>query len=511
MDLLVEADNANPYVYQYHQVDIYNNSFINERVNIDVPQCYADPTADTDGDGIPNSKDLDSDGDGCSDAFEAGLTTSQTQNYKFTGTVGANGYMNFLETSLDNSLSVLTPTYTKAIDASVFSCVLPCNAGTVKPVINTPQKIICPATTLDLSTITASNMPATGNVQISWHTGPTATNANKLTPAQVAAAPAGVYYAAFYDIDNNCYSGVGWDGTAAVAITVLKCLAANDDTGITVKNSPVTINVFANDLNGTVAPTIATTTLPSIETQPLNGSVSVLPDGTITYTPNNGYVGTDLFTYKICDKVITTLCNDAVVNLTINQPVCSAGTTAPTLSASTATNICPVTTVDLNALHTGTVPANSTLIWSTDNNASDGLATTAMSPVSAAGTYYAYYYDAANTCYSPQSQGVVVLLQIVRPKWCQTTCPASTVNLNDEIDLTLLPPGLILTWHTGTPATDLNKITNATTVGAGSYYGAFYDPIAMCYGNTTPEVIVTITPCNKPSTRHQRRSGYATR
>ena len=38
---------------------------------------------DTDGDGIPNHLDLDSDNDGCSDALEANTTTNQTTNYQF--------------------------------------------------------------------------------------------------------------------------------------------------------------------------------------------------------------------------------------------------------------------------------------------------------------------------------------------------------------------------------------------------------------------------------------------
>ena len=69
------------------------NSVTNEVFGLSVLQVTSDlynPScvSDTDGDGIANEKDLDSDGDGCSDAFEAGETTSQTANYTFTGKVG---------------------------------------------------------------------------------------------------------------------------------------------------------------------------------------------------------------------------------------------------------------------------------------------------------------------------------------------------------------------------------------------------------------------------------------
>jgi len=59
-------------------------------------------------------------------------------------------------------------------------------------------------------------------------------------------------------------------------------------------------------------------------TDPANGTIVVNPDGTITYTPNPGFVGTDTFTYTICelDGVVggipaTGLCDTATVTVTI--------------------------------------------------------------------------------------------------------------------------------------------------------------------------------------------------
>ena len=43
---------------------------------------------DTDNDGTPNYLDLDSDNDGCSDAFEAGATTDESENYQFNDVAG---------------------------------------------------------------------------------------------------------------------------------------------------------------------------------------------------------------------------------------------------------------------------------------------------------------------------------------------------------------------------------------------------------------------------------------
>ncbi|MDQ8144402.1 hypothetical protein [Chryseobacterium sp. CFS15] len=78
--------------------------------------------SDTDGDGILNHLDLDSDGDGCSDAMEGGATSNLTANYKFTGPVGTNGLDNSLETA-DNGIVTYVSTYNMyAIKASIKAC-----------------------------------------------------------------------------------------------------------------------------------------------------------------------------------------------------------------------------------------------------------------------------------------------------------------------------------------------------------------------------------------------------
>jgi len=79
-------------------------------------------TADIDNDTKLNHLDLDSDGDGCSDAREAGTTTSNTTNFAFTGTMGTNGLDNSLETVADNGIYTGTYTYYFANNALVNAC-----------------------------------------------------------------------------------------------------------------------------------------------------------------------------------------------------------------------------------------------------------------------------------------------------------------------------------------------------------------------------------------------------
>ncbi len=96
-------------------------------------------------------------------------------------------------------------------------------------------------------------------------------------------------------------------------------------------------------------------------------------------------------------------------------------------------NICPSTTVDLDALQGGTPPSGTTLIWSTDNDGSDGLSSTETSPTSNSGTYYAYYYDATNTCYSPASNAVsVTVISCFDPCEHCSTASCTTASIDNQ-------------------------------------------------------------------------------
>ncbi|WP_170069472.1 Ig-like domain-containing protein [Spirosoma pollinicola] len=112
--------------------------------------------------------------------------------------------------------------YTPAsVAVSVTGVCITCTAGTTAPILSASTKAnTCPATTVDLSTLTASNTPA--NTALAWFTAPTATSANAVSnPASVAA---GTYYAAFYDSVSKCYSP-----TTAVTATLKNCLDSDND------------------------------------------------------------------------------------------------------------------------------------------------------------------------------------------------------------------------------------------------------------------------------------------
>ena len=91
---------------------------------------------------------------------------------------------------------------------------------------------------------------------------------------------------------------------------------ANDDTATTTTGTSVTVNVLGNDTDpddGLDVTSVAVTTPPT------QGTVTVNPDGTITYTPNAAACGTDTFQYRVCDNgnPPPVLCDQAWVTIFI--------------------------------------------------------------------------------------------------------------------------------------------------------------------------------------------------
>ena len=137
---------------------------------------------------------------------------------------------------------------------------------------------------------------------------------------------------------NPVQSTFSWTPTAAnVGTTVVNFLAQDNNgtqasTSVTiqvqqpVRVAPVTVadsystpagvtltgNVLTNDL-GTNPRAI-------LITRPTNGSLVLNPDGSFTYVPNAGFVGTDSFTYYACDPSLPLLCgNPATVSITVTR------------------------------------------------------------------------------------------------------------------------------------------------------------------------------------------------
>ncbi|QTN39610.1 tandem-95 repeat protein [Cryomorphaceae bacterium] len=156
--------------------------------------------------------------------------------------------------------------------------------------------------------------------------------------------------------------------TAWLAIGVIPTLippVAINDTVNTPVNTPVLIDVLVNDsdADGFLVPSTVT-----VSTPPANGSISIDPvTGAITYTPNAGFTGTDVFTYTVCDN--DGLCASAEVIVEIedtNEPPVAVNDTLTGLSGSGVTtdptandydldgNIDPTTVVIISGPQNGT-------------------------------------------------------------------------------------------------------------------------------------------------------------
>jgi outer membrane protein OmpA-like peptidoglycan-associated protein len=171
--------------------------------------------------------------------------------------------------------------------------------------------------------------------------------------------------AGFTGTDTFTYTitdGNGYEVTANVTVTVNAVNAAPtavDDAVITGKNSPVDIDVVANDTD----PDGDTLRVISFN-PPAHGSV--VDNGVLTYTPDTGYVGVDTFTYVITDGNGHE--DTATVTITINDP-----NAPPTPQDDSATTIDgqPVT---IAVLGNDTDPDGDTLTIESVSNPANGTA-----------------------------------------------------------------------------------------------------------------------------------------
>lgn len=91
-----------------------------------------------------------------------------------------------------------------------------------------------------------------------------------------------------------------------------------DDAGVTVTNTPVTVDILKNDND--VDGGLDLKSL-KITTPPAHGNIVINDDGTLTYTPNNDFTGTETVTYEICDNSVPPACVSATVTLTVSPPL----------------------------------------------------------------------------------------------------------------------------------------------------------------------------------------------
>ena len=112
---------------------------------------------------------------------------------------------------------------------------------------------------------------------------------------------------------------------------------AHVDTASVNPEQPVSIGVLANDLDSD-GDTLSVTNA----SDPAHGSVVVNPDGTITYTPDAGFTGTDTFTYRASDGNGGTVTATVTVNVGTPSGLTAQPAAAP-VSGTDGAEIAPFT------------------------------------------------------------------------------------------------------------------------------------------------------------------------
>ncbi|MDH3539411.1 MAG: Ig-like domain-containing protein, partial [Acidimicrobiia bacterium] len=129
-----------------------------------------------------------------------------------------------------------------------------------------------------------------------------------------------------YTVDD----GNGGSGTVVVTLNVAGVNdgpGINDDPVSTDEDLPLVVVVLANDTD----PEGDTLSI-DFFTQPPNGTVTDNGDGTLTYTPDDDFSGTDFFIYRACDDGTPSLCDQATVEVAVDPvndpPVAGADSVA---------------------------------------------------------------------------------------------------------------------------------------------------------------------------------------
>jgi hypothetical protein len=494
---------------------------------------------DADGDGIADATDLDDDNDGILDSAEC-LTSSSTLVNDYNQDFNAYGNEIYVGQAVTNGSN-----YYNSLNPPVGG-----RNGLTNGVWEIANTVIGPLATGKFLMFWTDNLgPAIPSTEKKFYgiNTPVMPNTTYTITYKVGALTASGFSQIYVNANTTQVEAQYSLTTAWVTHTITWNSGANTNLNLEFFNNNLAVN--GNDFAIDEIKVTHTVTACSTDTDG-DGIVNSLDldsdgdgcsdaiEGAGTFTPTNLVASTMLggnsgvgYTGTSATPVVSNLGN--TVNTTVGSPsygvptiattgqglgdsqngavslqcvTCTAGTTALTLSATTATNACPLINVDLGSYLASACPATADLEW---HNVSTGFSASNIvsTPVAIAGTYYPVCHDATNNCYNPAPvTGLTVTITTcatcnatVAPILSATTstniCPSTIAYLN-LITASNLPSGTTLTWHAGTPATAANQISPGVLGFAATYYAAFkgLNGASVCFGPTTP-VTVTETVC----------------
>ncbi|MDT0621043.1 gliding motility-associated C-terminal domain-containing protein [Croceitalea vernalis] len=197
----------------------------------------------------------------------------------------------------------------------------------------------------------------------------------------------------------------------SAALTIADVSGAENDGPITV--SVVLDNPVSNGFNVSVATaddsaTLADNDYTQITNQQLIFSgvanevetFTVSPTADVIIEPDENLV---IELLNLASTPFSIDISDTAEVLIINDDSCAAGTIAPVLNSGEPTTFCDDFNQDLDNYTLSTAPLDAVLKWSSSNTNLEDINTHLDNPVvSVPGTYYGFFFDAANNCVSPE-------------------------------------------------------------------------------------------------------------
>jgi len=158
---------------------------------------------------------------------------------------------------------------------------------------------------LDPASVTVTSGPTSGGTSVNTTTGEVTYTPN-----------AGFTGSDGFDYEVCDYGGQCDTATVSVTVNANSPPVARDDDVTAYENWSIIIDVLANDNDPDGSDDIDTGSVTVVQ-NPDDGSVSVGSSGTILYTPDLDFIGTDTFEYEVCDE--GGLCDTAEVTVTVED------------------------------------------------------------------------------------------------------------------------------------------------------------------------------------------------
>ena len=243
---------------------------------------------------------------------------------------------------------------------------------------------------------------------------------------------------------------------------------ASADAATTPNTAPVVIDVAANDncVGGCDTASILNST-------PLNGTVVHNANGSLTYTPRSGFVGTDRFSYTLRDNTTgTAASNSAIVTIRVTGTTATGGIIVAGLPAA------PFAAADTLTTIQGTVAAVDAV--ANDSNCADCTVTIIGAPVN--GTAVANSPAPGQITYTPAA-GYTGTDSIT-----YTATNAGGTSFPANVNVTVNP----------NPVADVVTIGAATKTAAGALTAS--GSVSLMNGAYAPSVLVYAGPSNASHT-----------